>query len=219
MEPVKEESEDFKPNIPELEPVRLRECSVVLERICVREQGAGEEGSPNSMQGGGKEDGRSHSQCSLAASSTGKEACNLLTSVSRAAVRCRVSVESFQPLPQGRKHAICLQVYPMQLCAAESLWNPFSLFHREGSMQSAYKCIPCSCALQSLCGIPSASSTGKETCNLLTSVSRAAVRCRVSVESLKPLSQGRKHAICLQVYPVQLCAAESLWNPFSLFHR
>ncbi|MGH0186828.1 UNVERIFIED_CONTAM: hypothetical protein FKN15_022643 [Acipenser sinensis] len=69
MEPVKEESEDFKPNIPELEPVRLRECSVVLERICVREQGAGEEGSPNSTQGGGKEDGRSHSQCSLAGSS------------------------------------------------------------------------------------------------------------------------------------------------------
>ncbi|MGH0160319.1 UNVERIFIED_CONTAM: hypothetical protein FKN15_039106 [Acipenser sinensis] len=66
MEPVKEESEDFKPNIPELEPVRLRECSVVLERICVREQGAGEEGSPNSTQGGGKEDGRSHSECSLA---------------------------------------------------------------------------------------------------------------------------------------------------------
>ena len=66
MEPGKEESEDFKPNIPELEPVRLRECSVVLERICVREQGAGEEGSPNSMQGGGKEDGRSHSECSLA---------------------------------------------------------------------------------------------------------------------------------------------------------
>ncbi|RXM93357.1 hypothetical protein EOD39_19165 [Acipenser ruthenus] len=61
MEPVKEESEDFKPNIPELEPVCLRECSVVLERICVREQG-----SPNSMQGGGKEDGRSHSECSLA---------------------------------------------------------------------------------------------------------------------------------------------------------
>ncbi|MGH0184883.1 UNVERIFIED_CONTAM: hypothetical protein FKN15_016201 [Acipenser sinensis] len=57
MEPVKEESKDFKPNIPELEPVRLRECSVVLERICVREQGAGEEGSPN---------GRSHSECSLA---------------------------------------------------------------------------------------------------------------------------------------------------------
>ncbi|RXM92395.1 hypothetical protein EOD39_20177 [Acipenser ruthenus] len=53
MEPGKEESEDFKPNIPELEPVRLRECSVVLERICMREQGAGEEGSPNSMQGGG----------------------------------------------------------------------------------------------------------------------------------------------------------------------
>ncbi|MGH0177635.1 UNVERIFIED_CONTAM: hypothetical protein FKN15_002480 [Acipenser sinensis] len=66
MEPVKEESEDFKPNIPELEPVHLRECSVVLERICVREQGAGEEGSSNSTQGGGKEDGRSHSECSLA---------------------------------------------------------------------------------------------------------------------------------------------------------
>ncbi|MGH0177065.1 UNVERIFIED_CONTAM: hypothetical protein FKN15_074009 [Acipenser sinensis] len=74
MEPVKEESEDFKPNIPELEPVRLRECSVVLERICVREQGAGEEGSPNSMQGGGKEDGRSHSECSLAGSSPAAKA-------------------------------------------------------------------------------------------------------------------------------------------------
>ncbi|MGH0175580.1 UNVERIFIED_CONTAM: hypothetical protein FKN15_070953 [Acipenser sinensis] len=70
MEPGKEESEDFKPNIPELEPVRLRECSVVLERICVREQGAGEEGSPNSTQGGGKEDGRSHSECSLAVGQT-----------------------------------------------------------------------------------------------------------------------------------------------------
>ncbi|MGH0160161.1 UNVERIFIED_CONTAM: hypothetical protein FKN15_061384 [Acipenser sinensis] len=66
MEPGKEESEDFKPNIPELEPVCLRECSVVLERICVRDQGTGEEGSPNSTQGGGKEDGRSHSECSLA---------------------------------------------------------------------------------------------------------------------------------------------------------
>ncbi|MGH0187322.1 UNVERIFIED_CONTAM: hypothetical protein FKN15_024526 [Acipenser sinensis] len=66
MEPVKEESEDFKPNIPDLEPVHLRECSVVLERICVREQGAGEEGCPNSTQGGGKEDGLSHSECSLA---------------------------------------------------------------------------------------------------------------------------------------------------------
>ncbi|MGH0160991.1 UNVERIFIED_CONTAM: hypothetical protein FKN15_040539 [Acipenser sinensis] len=54
MEPGKEESEDFKPNIPE------------LERVCVREQGTGEEGSPNSMQGGGKEDGQSHSECSLA---------------------------------------------------------------------------------------------------------------------------------------------------------
>ncbi|MGH0175565.1 UNVERIFIED_CONTAM: hypothetical protein FKN15_070881 [Acipenser sinensis] len=54
MEPGKEESKDFKPNIPE------------LERICVREQGAGEEGSPNSMQGGGKEDEQSHSECSLA---------------------------------------------------------------------------------------------------------------------------------------------------------
>ncbi|MGH0150902.1 UNVERIFIED_CONTAM: hypothetical protein FKN15_050380 [Acipenser sinensis] len=74
MEPVKEESEDFKPNIPELEPVRLRECSVVLERICVREQGAGEEGSPNSTQGGGKEDGRSHSECSLAGSSPAAKA-------------------------------------------------------------------------------------------------------------------------------------------------
>ncbi|MGH0132786.1 UNVERIFIED_CONTAM: hypothetical protein FKN15_050366 [Acipenser sinensis] len=68
MEPGKEESEDFKPHIPELEPVRLRECSVVLERICVREQGAGEEGSPNSTQGGGKEDGQSHSECILAES-------------------------------------------------------------------------------------------------------------------------------------------------------
>ncbi|XP_058867559.1 zinc finger and SCAN domain-containing protein 2-like [Acipenser ruthenus] len=62
MEPGKEESEDFKPNIPE------------LERICVREQGAGEEGSPNSMQGGGKEDGQSHSECSLAGSSPAAKA-------------------------------------------------------------------------------------------------------------------------------------------------
>ncbi|XP_058873829.1 zinc finger protein 572-like isoform X2 [Acipenser ruthenus] len=52
VEAGKEEWEDLKPNLPELEPVRLRECSVVLERICVREQGAGEEGSPNSTQGG-----------------------------------------------------------------------------------------------------------------------------------------------------------------------
>ncbi|MGH0188883.1 UNVERIFIED_CONTAM: hypothetical protein FKN15_031859 [Acipenser sinensis] len=74
MEPVKEESEDFKPNIPELEPVRLRECSVVLERICVREQGAGEEGSPNSTQGGGKEDGLSLSECSLGGSSPAAKA-------------------------------------------------------------------------------------------------------------------------------------------------
>ncbi|MGH0168316.1 UNVERIFIED_CONTAM: hypothetical protein FKN15_054400 [Acipenser sinensis] len=62
MELWKQESKD----IPELEPVRLRECSVVLERICVRKQGAGEEGFPSSMQGGGKEDGQSHSECSLA---------------------------------------------------------------------------------------------------------------------------------------------------------
>ncbi|MGH0159396.1 UNVERIFIED_CONTAM: hypothetical protein FKN15_037240 [Acipenser sinensis] len=68
MEPGKEESEDFKPNIPELEPVRLRECSVVLERICMREQGAGEEGSLNSTQGGGQVDRHSHSECSLAGS-------------------------------------------------------------------------------------------------------------------------------------------------------
>ncbi|XP_041091197.1 zinc finger and SCAN domain-containing protein 2-like [Polyodon spathula] len=74
LEPGKEESEDFKPNIPELEPVRLRECSVVLERICVRERGAGEEGSPNSTQGGGKEDGRCHSECSLAGSSPAAKA-------------------------------------------------------------------------------------------------------------------------------------------------
>ncbi|XP_041094034.1 uncharacterized protein LOC121306342 [Polyodon spathula] len=66
VEPGKEESEDLKPNIPELEPVRLRECSVVLERICVREQGAGEEGFPNSTQGDGQGERRSHSECSLA---------------------------------------------------------------------------------------------------------------------------------------------------------
>ncbi|MGH0191914.1 UNVERIFIED_CONTAM: hypothetical protein FKN15_000513 [Acipenser sinensis] len=66
IEPGKEESEDFKPNIPELKPVRLRECSVVVERICVRERGTGEEGSPNSTQGGGKEGGRSYSEYSLA---------------------------------------------------------------------------------------------------------------------------------------------------------
>ncbi|MBN3275881.1 DAXX protein, partial [Polyodon spathula] len=71
MGPGKEESEDLKPNIPELEPVRLRECSVVLERICVRERGAVEEGSPNSTPGGGKEDERSQSECSLAAVRSG----------------------------------------------------------------------------------------------------------------------------------------------------
>ncbi|MGH0192229.1 UNVERIFIED_CONTAM: hypothetical protein FKN15_017582 [Acipenser sinensis] len=65
MEPGKEESEDFKPNIPELEPVCLREGSMVLERIYVREQGAREEGSTNSIQDG-KEDRRSYSECSLA---------------------------------------------------------------------------------------------------------------------------------------------------------
>ncbi|MGH0188247.1 UNVERIFIED_CONTAM: hypothetical protein FKN15_028587 [Acipenser sinensis] len=65
--PWREESEDFKPVPPELGPVRMRECSVVLERICVREQGAGEEGSPNSMQGGVKEDESSDSECSPAA--------------------------------------------------------------------------------------------------------------------------------------------------------
>ncbi|MGH0174324.1 UNVERIFIED_CONTAM: hypothetical protein FKN15_071256 [Acipenser sinensis] len=59
--PWREESEDFKPVPPELGPVRMRECSVVLERICVREQGAGEEGSPNSTQGGVKEDESSDS--------------------------------------------------------------------------------------------------------------------------------------------------------------
>ncbi|MGH0165997.1 UNVERIFIED_CONTAM: hypothetical protein FKN15_064261 [Acipenser sinensis] len=64
MELWKQESKD----IPELEPVRLRECSVVLERICVREQGTGEEGFPSSIQGGGKEDEQSHSECSLAGS-------------------------------------------------------------------------------------------------------------------------------------------------------
>ncbi|MGH0133189.1 UNVERIFIED_CONTAM: hypothetical protein FKN15_051979 [Acipenser sinensis] len=47
----------------------MQECSVVLERICVREQGAGEEGSPNSTQGGEKEAVLSHSECSLAGSS------------------------------------------------------------------------------------------------------------------------------------------------------
>ncbi|MGH0185013.1 UNVERIFIED_CONTAM: hypothetical protein FKN15_018230 [Acipenser sinensis] len=66
MEPGKEESEDFKPNIPELEPVHLRECSVVLERICMRRQGSGERGSPNSMQGGGKQARCSYSECNLA---------------------------------------------------------------------------------------------------------------------------------------------------------
>ncbi|MGH0191913.1 UNVERIFIED_CONTAM: hypothetical protein FKN15_000512 [Acipenser sinensis] len=66
VEPGKEKSEDFKPNIPELEPVLLRECGVVLERICVREEGAGEESSLNSMQGGGQGDRRSQSECILA---------------------------------------------------------------------------------------------------------------------------------------------------------
>ncbi|MGH0188788.1 UNVERIFIED_CONTAM: hypothetical protein FKN15_031371 [Acipenser sinensis] len=69
MEPGEEEPDDFKPNIPELEPVLLQECSVVLERICVREEGAGEESSLNSMQGGGQGDRHLHSECSLAGSS------------------------------------------------------------------------------------------------------------------------------------------------------
>ncbi|XP_041082313.1 zinc finger and SCAN domain-containing protein 2-like [Polyodon spathula] len=73
-DPGKEESEDFKPNIPELEPVRLQECSVVLERIFVREQGAGEEGFSNSTQGGGKKAGLSHSECSPAGSSPAAKA-------------------------------------------------------------------------------------------------------------------------------------------------
>ncbi|XP_041093268.1 zinc finger and SCAN domain-containing protein 29-like [Polyodon spathula] len=69
MEPGKEESEDLKPNIPELEPVCLREGSIGLERVCVREQGVREEGCTNSTQEGGKEDGQSNSEYSLAGSS------------------------------------------------------------------------------------------------------------------------------------------------------
>ncbi|MGH0166413.1 UNVERIFIED_CONTAM: hypothetical protein FKN15_050764 [Acipenser sinensis] len=67
LKPGKEESEDLKAAPTELGPVHLRECSVVLERIYVRKQGSGEEGSPNSTQGGGQEDRSSHSECSPAA--------------------------------------------------------------------------------------------------------------------------------------------------------
>ncbi|MGH0181393.1 UNVERIFIED_CONTAM: hypothetical protein FKN15_006553 [Acipenser sinensis] len=66
LKPGKEESEDLKAAPTELGPVHLRECSVVLERIYVRKQGSGEEGSPNSTQGGGQEDRSSHSECSPA---------------------------------------------------------------------------------------------------------------------------------------------------------
>ncbi|XP_058861839.1 uncharacterized protein LOC131702982 [Acipenser ruthenus] len=66
LKPGKEESEDLKAAPTELGPVHLRECSVVLERIYVRKQGSGEEGSPNSTQGGGQDDESSHSECSPA---------------------------------------------------------------------------------------------------------------------------------------------------------
>ncbi|MGH0173660.1 UNVERIFIED_CONTAM: hypothetical protein FKN15_005996 [Acipenser sinensis] len=66
LKPGKEESEDLKAPPTELGLVHLRECSVVLERIYVRKQGSEEEGSPNSMQGGGQEDRSSHSECSPA---------------------------------------------------------------------------------------------------------------------------------------------------------
>ncbi|XP_058861833.1 uncharacterized protein LOC131702980 isoform X1 [Acipenser ruthenus] len=69
LKPGKEESEDLKAAPTELGPVHLRECSVVLERIYVRKQGSGEEGSPNSTQGGGQDDESSHSECSPAGSS------------------------------------------------------------------------------------------------------------------------------------------------------
>ncbi|MGH0151373.1 UNVERIFIED_CONTAM: hypothetical protein FKN15_026533 [Acipenser sinensis] len=57
LEPGREESEDLKAAPPALGPVRLRACSVVLKRICLRVQGAEvEASSPNSMRGCGKED-------------------------------------------------------------------------------------------------------------------------------------------------------------------
>ncbi|XP_058869450.1 zinc finger protein 135-like isoform X1 [Acipenser ruthenus] len=65
-----EEPVSLKAAPPALGPVRLRACSVVLKRICLRVQGAGAEASsPNSMRGCGKEDGgSSHSECSPAGS-------------------------------------------------------------------------------------------------------------------------------------------------------
>ncbi|XP_041093956.1 zinc finger and SCAN domain-containing protein 21-like [Polyodon spathula] len=70
MEPGEEESEDFRPRIPEPEPVCLWECSVGPERFCIRERGAGEEGSLNSKQ----VESQTHSECSLAGSSPAAEA-------------------------------------------------------------------------------------------------------------------------------------------------
>ncbi|XP_041094869.1 uncharacterized protein LOC121306910 isoform X2 [Polyodon spathula] len=64
-----EEPVSLKAAPPALGPVRLRACSVVLKRICLRVQGAGVgASSPNGMRGCGKEDGgSSHSECSPAA--------------------------------------------------------------------------------------------------------------------------------------------------------
>ncbi|RXM94436.1 hypothetical protein EOD39_17996 [Acipenser ruthenus] len=68
LEPGREECEDLKAAPPELGPVCRWECrGGVLERICVREQGAGEEGFHNSKDGGGEEDeGSWYSECSPA---------------------------------------------------------------------------------------------------------------------------------------------------------
>ncbi|MGH0125848.1 UNVERIFIED_CONTAM: hypothetical protein FKN15_074268 [Acipenser sinensis] len=66
LEPGREESEDLKAAPPALGPVRLRACSVVLKRICLRVQGAeAEASSPNSMRGCGKEEGGAHIQSAV----------------------------------------------------------------------------------------------------------------------------------------------------------
>ncbi|MGH0133190.1 UNVERIFIED_CONTAM: hypothetical protein FKN15_051980 [Acipenser sinensis] len=73
----------------------MQECSVVLERICVREQGAGEEGSPNSTQGGEKEATLSHSECSLAVTPSAIPVGN--TSHGHQVCLCEMQCDSSQP--------------------------------------------------------------------------------------------------------------------------
>ncbi|MGH0167661.1 UNVERIFIED_CONTAM: hypothetical protein FKN15_052873 [Acipenser sinensis] len=78
LRPGREEYEDFKPALPEplpeLGPVRLQKCGVVLERISARERGVGEEGFPSRTQGSGMEDESSDSECSPAGSSSAAKA-------------------------------------------------------------------------------------------------------------------------------------------------